>query len=119
MSARATYQAETAAAFLVRARAYLAAGDVAQASGAGWDAAARMVEAVAEERWWARTAPGHLHQTVGRVVDELGDRKVWRLFHSASALQQNFYEGLMPAESVAAGLNAVEEFVRRLGDLID
>lgn len=119
MSARATYQAETAAEFLVKGRAHLSDGDLLQASEKGWGAASQIVKAVAEERSWRHKTYGDFYRVVNRLADELADEHLQVLFHSANALHQNFYEGLMPAESVAAGLNAVEEFVRLLGDLID
>ena len=50
---------------------------------------------------------------------EIAGERLQVLFHSANALHQNFYEGWMPTESVAAGLSSVEEFAGRLADLID
>lgn len=119
MSARATYQAETAAEFLVEGRAHLAEGDLLQASEKGWGAASQIVKAVAKERGWRHKTHGDLYRVVNRLAGELADERLQVLFHSANALHQNFYEGLMPAESVAAGLGAVEEFVGRLGALVD
>ena len=119
MSARATYQAETATDFLVKGRAHLGDGDLLQVSEKGWDAASQIVKAVAEARNWRHKTHGDLYRVVNRLADELADEHLQVLFHSANALHQNFYEGLMPAESVAAGLGAVEEFVGRLGDLVD
>lgn len=119
MSARATYQVEAAAALLVRGRAHLDEGDLLQASEKGWGAASQIVKAVAEERSWRHKTHGDLYRVVNRLADELADERLQVLFHSANALHQNFYEGLVPAASVAAGLGAVEEFVGRLGELID
>ena len=119
MVTRSTHHSETAAAFLLKARAHLDEGDLLQASEKGWDAAAYLVEAISEQHGWPHAWGGDLFIAVDRITAELDDERVGRLFLSASALQQNFHEGWMPAGSVAAGLNAVEEFVRRLDDLID
>lgn len=124
MGARATYQAETAAVLLVKGRGHLDEGDLLQASEKGWGAASQIVKAVAEERGWRHKTHGDLYRgdlyrVVNCLAGELADERLQVLFHSANALHQHFYEGLMPAESVAAGLGAVEEFVGRLGELVD
>lgn len=124
MVTRTAYHTETAAEFLVKGRVHLDEGDLLQASEKGWGAASQIVKAVAEERSWRHKTHGDLYRgdlyrVVNRLADELADERLQVLFHSANALHQNFYEGLMPAASVAAGLDAVEEFVGRLGDLID
>ena len=119
MVTRSGYHSETAAAFLLKARAYLDEGDLLQASEKGWEAAAYLLEAIAEQRGWPHAWQGDLFIAVDRITAELDDERVGRLFFSAGALQQNFYEGWMPAGSVARSLNSVEEFVRRLNGLID
>lgn len=118
MATRSAYHTETAAAFLIKARAYLDEGDLLQASEKGWGAAARMVKAVAEERGWRHSSHGDLYRAVDRLAGELADEDLKRLFHSASALHRNFYEGWMTEEAVARGLRAVEDFVRRLDDAL-
>lgn len=119
MVTRSGYHSETVAAFLLKARAYLDEGDLLQASEKGWEAVAYLLEAIAEQRGWPHAWQGDLFIVVDRITAELDDERVGRLFFSAGALQQNFYEGWMPAGSVARSLNSVEEFVRRLDDLID
>ncbi len=119
MTTRSTYHTETAVTFLLKARAYLDEGDLLQASEKGWGGAAQLVKAAAEERGWRHTSHGDLYRAVDRLVDERGDVQLRRLFHSASALHQNFYEGWMSEESVADGLAAVEDFTQRLADAID
>lgn len=119
MVTRTAYHSETAAEFLVKGRAHLDEGDLLQASEKGWGAASQIVKAEEEERSWRHKTPGDLYRVVNRLADELADEHLQVLFHSANALHQNFYEGLMPAESVAAGLGAVEEFVGLLGDPVD
>lgn len=118
MPTRSAYHTETAAAFLLKARAYLDEGDLLQASEKGWEAAAYLLEAIAEQRGWPHAWQGDLFIVVDRITDELDDTRVRRLFFSAGALQQNSYESWMPVGSVARSLNSVEQFVRCLNDLI-
>ena len=118
MPTRSDYHTETAATFLLKARAYLDEGDLLQASEKGWGAAARMIKAVAEERGWRHTSHGDLHRAVGRLVGELADEELEELFRSAGELHRNFCEGWMSEEAVARGLRAVEDFVYRLTEAI-
>ena len=119
MTTRSVRHSETAATFLLKARAYLDEGDLLQASEKGWGAAAQTLKAVAEERGWRHTSHGDLYRAVDRLVNERADVQLRRLFHSASALHQNFYEGWMTEDSVADGLTAVEDFTQRLAGAID
>lgn len=118
VTTRTAYHTEIAGEFLVKGRAHLDDGDLLQASEKGWGAAAQIVKAVADARAWRHQTHADLYRVVNRLANELADERLQVLFHSANALHQNFYEGWMPAESVAAGLSAVEEFVGRLGDLL-
>ena len=119
MTTRTDYHTETAKDFLARAHAYLAEGDLLQASEKGWGATARMVKAVAETRGWRHSAHGDLYRVVNRLADELSDQRLRLLFRSANALHQNFYEGLMPEEFVAESLKDVDEITRRLSEVLD
>ena len=119
MTTRADYHTETAKEFLARAHAYLADGDLLQASEKGWGATAGMVKAVAETRGWRHSAHGDLYRAVNRLADELSDETLRNLFRSANALHQNFYEGLMPEEFVADSLKDVDEITRRLSEVLD
>ena len=119
MTTRSVRHSETAAAFLLKAHAYLDEGDLSQASEKGWEAAAYLLEAIAEQRGWPHAWEGDLFIAVDRITAELADERVGRLFLSASALQQNFYEGWMTEDSVADGLTAVEDFTQQLAGAID
>ena len=118
MVTRSTHHTETAVALLLEARSCLDEGDLLQASEKGWETAAYLVEAIAEQRGWRHTSHGDLFKAVNRIVAELDDEQLLDKFLTANSLHQNFYEGWMPEETVAGGLNAVEKFVRRLDDLI-
>ena len=119
MTTRADYHSETSEAFLTKARAYLADGDLLQASEKGWGAAAQTVKAAAEERGWRHQSHGDLFQIVERLADEADDDELLGLFHVANSLHQNFYEGWQTDRLVDAGLAGIEEFVRRLDLLSD
>ena len=114
MTTRSAYHIETAAEFLLKARVYLDEGDLSQASEKGWEAAAYLVEAAAEQRGWPHAWEGDLFVAVNRIAAELEDGQLRRLFLSVSALHQNFYEGWFSEEMVADALGDVEEFARRL-----
>ena len=119
MTTRADYHTETAKDFLTKAHAYLADGDLLQASEKGWGATARMVKAVAETRGWRHSSHGDLYRAIDRLADELSDERLGLLFRSASALHQNFYEGYMPEATVTESLKDVEEITRRLSEVLD
>ena len=119
MTTRAEYHTETASEFLSKAHAYLADGDLLQASEKGWGATARMVKAVAETRGWRHSSHGDLYRAIDDLADELSDQRLQNLFRSASALHQNFYEGYMPEATVADALKDVEEITSRLSTVLD
>ena len=119
MTTRANYYSDTANEFLIKGRAHLAEGDLRQASEKGWGAAAQMVKAVAEERGWEHKTHADLYRVVARVAEELSDSRVQRLFRSVSALHQNFYEGDMPEEAVAGGIDDADEITDLLAAVID
>ena len=114
MTTRANYYSDTAHEFLIKARAHLAEGDLRQASEKGWGAAAQMVKAVAEERGWQHKTHADLFQIVGRLAELSADEELRPRFLSANALHQNFYEGDMLADMVAAGIHEVEQFAAAL-----
>ena len=117
MTTRTGYHSETAREFLVKARAYLAEGDLLQASEKGWGAAAQMVKAVAEARGWRHQGHRQLYEVVDRLVAETGRRELRARFAEAGALHINFYEGWLSAEAVGAHLDEVERLVNQLQPL--
>ena len=119
MTTRADYHTETASEFLTKAHIYLADGDLLQASEKGWGATARMVKAVAETRGWRHNTHGDLYRAIDDLADETSDQRLQNLFRSASALDQNFYEGWMTEAGVADALKDVEEITSRLSAALD
>ena len=118
MTARTDYHYDTARESLARARAHLAGGDLAQASAKGWEAAARLVESVAEARGWPHDDPGKLCAAINRLAKETGDKELHRHFACAIVLHTDSYEGWMERQNVADGLDQVAELVEKLEALV-
>ena len=104
---------------LAQARTEFNAGDLRQASEKGWGAAAQMVKAAAQARGWRHAAHRDLWTGVRNLTDEVGDPDVDDLFASAHYLHGNFYENALDAGRVRHHLNRVEQFVGKLGRLLD
>ena len=117
MTTRTDYHIETATDFLVRAQAYLAAGDLLQASEKGWGAAAQAVKAVAESRGWDHNGHRQLHQTIRRLVDETGQSDMRDGFNAANVLHANFYDGFLETQDISENLERVEFLVGQLRPL--
>ena len=81
-------------------------------------AAAQAVKAVAEARGWRHKSHRDLFRAIDRLAEEADDRQLGTLFHSASALHSNFYEGWMPQGLVADGLSKVADLVKKLETLL-
>ena len=114
MTTRTEYHTATGRHFMAKARAYLAEGDLLQASEKGWGAAAQTVKAAAEARGWSHDGHRQLYTAIDRLADAASDRRLRILFRSANSLHQNFYEGWMTRDAVEDGLRDVEELVNRL-----
>ena len=119
MTTRTDFHTDTSNQFLIKARAYLAEGDLLQASEKGWGATAQMIKAIAEERGWSHKSHGDLYRAISRLAAETGDLRLRNLFRSARDLHQNFYEGLMEADFVEDSLNDVDEIVGKLRSFLD
>ncbi len=119
MATQVQYHSDTGRVFMTKAWAYLDEGDLLQASEKGWGEAAQAVKAVAEARGWRHKSHRDLFRAVDRLAEEVDDRQFGVLFHSASALHTNFYEGWMPRGLVADGLSKVDDLVKGLETLHD
>ena len=102
--------------FLAQARQGLADGDLPQASEKGWGATAQILKAIAGQRGWEHSRHRHHLVTVSRLRAETGD--IRRLFNTASALHENFYENTMQAFEVVEGLDDVEALMDKLIPLL-
>ena len=88
--------------FLAQARQELAHGDLPQAS----------------EKGWEHNRHRHYLRIASRLRAETGDGDIRRLFNTASALHENFYESEMIADDVADGLDDVEALMDKLIPLL-
>ena len=105
--------------FLEQARIELAAGDLAEASEAGWAAAVQMVKAIAAQRDLPHTAHWHLQRVIDRLVAETGDGAIRTRFRAAYTLHINFYENTESAVSVSRGLNHVVGLLDKLRPILE
>ena len=105
--------------FLEQARVELAAGDLPEASEAGWAAAVQMVKVIAAQRGWPHKTNGHWFSIIDNLVRETGDRDIGSCFSVASALHINFYENIRPAQSVARALDDVARLLDKLRPILE
>ena len=105
--------------FLEQARVELAAGDLAEASEAGWAAAVQMVKAIAAQRGWPHSTRGHWFSVIDNLVRQTGDRDISICFSVASALHSNFYENIRPAQSVAGSIDDVARLLDKLRPILE
>lgn len=78
--------------YLVEVEELLKRGDYVQASEKGWGAAAQMVKAIAAKEGRRVLSHSELHREVVRIAKTVNDDEIRRLWQSAIALHQNFYE---------------------------
>jgi len=76
------------------------------------------VKFVAAKRGVELRTHGDLWEFVTKLRTELKDPELSRLFLQLNYLHQDFYEGILPAEAVMDGAEAVKEFINELERLI-
>ena len=103
--------------YLDKAFTELNAGDLLQASEKGWGAAAQAVKAIAEDREETHRHHAAILQMAYKLARETSDPQIRTWFNGAQALHQNFYEGAMAADDVAAELESVARLVARLREI--
>ena len=106
-------------AYLEKAGAELEAGDLEQASEKAWGAAALMVKAVAEQRGEFHKGHNAIGRFTERLSEELEDDDISDLFGMAEGLHINFYENRFAARTVRRRLRSVEQFVEKMGRLLE
>ena len=105
---------QQARSFLNRAREYLAADDVHQASEKGWGAAAWMAKAVAEVQGWEYREHPQFGVVIYNASVLVGNDRLRLLGSSANELHRNFYTRkrfLVP--------DAIERGLGDMADLLD
>ena len=107
--------------FLGKAREYLAAGDLHQASEKGWGAAAHMAKAVALTQGWPYERHGQFHQVMNRARTLTGNDRIRSLHGRAERLHVNFYETRedLDQEAIKEDLADIAELLDILGPLTE
>ena len=103
--------------YLRRARAYLADGDLTQASEKGWGAAATAVKAAATARGLNHSTHHQIRLAVQELAKEADDDEIRSFFGNANDLHMNFYEGWLDQETVSLYVSQVERLVEKLNEL--
>ena len=117
MSAQGIYL-EQSRLYLAQAAEEFDKGELGEASGLGWGAAATIVKAIAEERGWPHASVRDLFRAVNRLVDEIKAPEVRLQFQVANGLHTNFYESWLERPYVRDSLAMVSKFVARLEALL-
>ena len=107
--------------FLGRAREYLTAGDLHQASEKGWGAAAHMAKAVALAQGMTYERHSHFHQVMNRARQLTGSDRLRMLHGRADVLHVNFYElgGGLDASAISSDLDDMAELLDLLQPLTE
>ena len=89
-------------------------GDLDQASNKAWGAAALALKSIAERRGWNHNKHRLLYDISGQMADELDRPDLRRLFRSANAMHQNYYEDWMASDEVRDGIEDAKAYLRGL-----
>ena len=110
---------QQARAFLLRARGYLAADDLHQASEKGWGAAAWMTKAVAVAQGWEYRQHAQFGVVMYNASLLLGNSRMTLLGDAAEGLHRNYYirKRFLIPEVIAHSLERMEELLDTLDPL--
>ena len=110
---------EQAREFLGKARAYLGAGDLHQASEKGWGAAAHMAKAVAVAQGWEYETHADFSVVLNQAWGATGDDRLRALRSIANDLHGNYYRRKrhLDAAVIARDIESVAELVEALAPL--
>ena len=111
MSEFAGDNAAICAVFLRRSRAYLANGQLLQASEKGWGAAAHAVKLYADHIGASYNRHGEFNGLVARLQSATGETNAGQWGSSANTLHRNYYTDLLNAQQIAAHLDDVVSLV--------
>ena len=100
--------------YIREAEELLAKKDYVQASEKAWGAAAQMVKAVAAREGRVLGSHAALWEYVDELAERLGDAELRRLWRTANALHQNFYESWMPPREVELSVRDVKALLEKL-----
>ena len=105
--------------FLVKAREYLAADDLHQASEKGWWAAVWMAKAVAAVYGWQYQNHQQFGDVLNRASDLSGNDQIFDLKSTAYSLHSNYYtrKRFLSARAIAHDLDRMAELLEALEPL--
>ena len=105
--------------FLAKAREYLAADDLHQASEKGWGAAAWMAKAVAVTQGWEYRQHAQFNVVLYNASLLLGNKRLTLLGNVAEGLHRNYYirKRFLIPDDIAQNLNFVAELLEVLEPL--
>ena len=105
--------------FLAKARDYLTAGDLHQASEKGWGAAAHMAKAVAVAQGWEYETHADFSVVLNQAWQHTGDDRLRALRGIANELHGNYYRRKrhLNAEVIGRDIESVAELVEALAPL--
>ena len=99
---------------MTQAENHLREGDLVQASGKSWDAAACALKHIAEQRGWQHQSIYSLHDLSLQFADELGRPDLYVKFAVAMSMFQNVYDQWEPEDSVEYALGRIREYLTEL-----
>ena len=107
--------------FLAKSREYLENGELHQASGKGWGAAAWMAKAAAEAQGWEYTKHDEFFTVIYQARELLGDARVRNLGNTANTLHGYFYtrKRFLVPENISESLDDVETLLDLLQPLTE
>ena len=105
---------ETSYLFIQQAQEELGRGDILQASEKAWGATVRVVKAVSLQRGWSQASQTALNKSVAKLVIEINDQELGRLYRIARGLHRNFYEGSQDEEEVREGIGDVQLLIGKV-----
>ena len=111
MSQFAGDNAAICAVFLRRSRAYLADGQLLQASEKGWGAAAHAVKLFADHIGASYNSHRQFNALVTILQRAAGETRAAQWGNSANTLHRNYYTDRLNAQQIAAYLNDVVSLV--------
>ena len=100
--------------FMVKARQYLAAGDLHQASEKGWGAASHMVKAVALAQGWRYEWHSDFNRLLNDLAIDTENDRVFDLRGAANVLHGSFYERRRNLNG-----KAIQRDLSRVAELLD
>ncbi len=105
--------------FLEKARQYLAAGDLHQASEKGWGAAAHMAKAAAVAQGWRYETHPDFSHVMNQASRLTGNHRLGELRSIANDLHGNYYvrKRFLDAEAIGQDLERIAELVSLLAPL--